>query len=277
MDIITRRLLDKAEPICSDSGAWNNGRWDTDPSDTLTKLIQETGRLVDHRASEILTTLRRLDDWLKDRYFVEDALLFGLHKSGVDDEAGIRTRLESTNSAYGLVSSYYREVYAIHGHIQDENLIIDLKSIGTGITELCGHREVPYISRFVLPSERIDLVFNGLNGGDEPEACLYLHDGTVLKVTHLQPRLEINDPELKQATPDTGNLHETLHVLTELEKDSERFLIRRYRDGDRDEPDFRIENHEEPDPDSMQKRVKSILIHMYNDYGKVLRRKENQT
>ena len=240
MDIFTKNLIETTEPIETATGDWVRYRWDINLSSILTKLIQDTGRFVEHYASDILITLRNLDDWLQNKNFKHDVLLFGLREFGVDHEAYIRSTIENfgdPNTNQTLIKSHYRKIYAIEGKAKDGTLTIHLKNVPTSIVNLRLHKHVPYESVLKTDYANVNLIFDKTNDIYEPEASLYLSDDTILRVTHKQ------------------------HNLFTAE---EYFLIRMYHNSDSDRPgNYTLESHQE-EADSMLKAITNILNILYN-------------
>lgn len=95
----------------------------------ITLLIQNTGRFVEHYASDLLINLRSLDAYLDHTRYNErkdeDVIMFGLRRDGVDGNAFVLSRLGyNFNSEINLNSEFealhksysneYRRLYLLY-------------------------------------------------------------------------------------------------------------------------------------------------------------------
>lgn len=196
MDILTKKVLENIKPIYRETGSWSNSEnaWSMNLSGMLTHLIQETGRFVEYYASDMLITLRHVDEWLHDKDFEHDALLFGLRESGVDHEAYIRSRLEQCTvysvEKHRIINDYYRKIYAIEGYIEENKLVIVLKPVSDSITEIANHKPVTWATKLKTDNGTVTIKFDKINQYDEPKAHVTLPDGTELKITHRQHKID---------------------------------------------------------------------------------------
>ena len=125
-------------------------RFTVNISDIETKLIQNTGRFVEHYASDLFITMMSLYEYLEN---VEQAMLgrkvfwFGLRESGVDGEGFLINRV-GEYPEYTYHEHYYRRIYAVVVEADDEyedNISVTLMNGRSAVDELIryvkSHRE----------------------------------------------------------------------------------------------------------------------------------------
>jgi hypothetical protein len=119
VEILEARLKEDREILCGTvrANGWKKERgdcWDINTSSILTKLIQETGRLVEHYASDLFVDWGIFERELKDGTVEDgDRFVFALRDMGVDHAPYYELRKDDRN--------YYRAVWfldvSIHGNI----------------------------------------------------------------------------------------------------------------------------------------------------------------
>lgn len=90
--------------------SWFGKYWDINYSDILSKLIQETGRLCDHYASDLFISWNEIEEGLKNPDWHGGKFLFGLRDSGVDHNSFVLSRY---NQEQRYARYNYRKMYLL--------------------------------------------------------------------------------------------------------------------------------------------------------------------
>lgn len=98
--------------ICADgdfksSATWNGYFWDINYSSILSKLIVETGRLVEHYASDLFISWKSIEKNLANPDYKGGKYLFGLRENGVDHNSFVIARFNN----YGVYASQFGGIY----------------------------------------------------------------------------------------------------------------------------------------------------------------------
>lgn len=109
---------DQNPPICSETGAYGN----INTSQTLTRLIQETGRFAERFASDLFIDWKQVENiigygnWMRPKDNETHYLAFGIRRDGVDGNAYVIRRLIDTTdkrSAYLNAEKTYRRLFIL--------------------------------------------------------------------------------------------------------------------------------------------------------------------
>ncbi len=86
---------------------WNGLFWDINYSSILSKLIVETGRLVEHYASDLFISWRSIEENLANPDYKGGKYLFGMREDGVDHNNFVIARFNN----YGVYASQFGGIY----------------------------------------------------------------------------------------------------------------------------------------------------------------------
>lgn len=109
---------DQNPPICSETGSYGN----INTSQTLTRLIQETGRFTERFASDLFIDWKHVENiigygnWMRPKNNETHYLAFGIRRDGVDGNAYvIRQLIDTTDkrSAYLNAEKTYRRLFIL--------------------------------------------------------------------------------------------------------------------------------------------------------------------
>lgn len=109
---------DQTPPICSETGSYGN----INTSQTLTRLVQETGRFTERFASDLFIDWKHVENiigygnWMRPKNNETHYLAFGIRRDGVDGNAYvIRQLIDTTDkqSAYLNAEKTYRRLFIL--------------------------------------------------------------------------------------------------------------------------------------------------------------------
>lgn len=95
--------------------------WDINYSDILSKLIIETGRLVEHYASDLFISWQTIEEQLNNPDYKGGVYLFGLREMGVDHNSFVLSRFNSGDK------KEYRKIYMLIIKVDEEDGYITME------------------------------------------------------------------------------------------------------------------------------------------------------
>lgn len=117
------RINDYKQKIISATGHFKSNKfmgkyWDINYSDILSKLIVETGRLVEHYASDLFISWQTIEKQLENPDYKGGIYLFGLREMGVDHAEYVINRFNNEDKRE------YRKIYMLIVNVEEDGDIV---------------------------------------------------------------------------------------------------------------------------------------------------------
>ena len=146
-------------------GEWQNNisRYNINVSSTLTKLIQETGRLVKSHASDLFISWGDfLNKAIKTYHSTGTKLyfVFGLRKSGVDHDTYVLTHVDGNPHSH--MHYHYSEIFIVEAKYYDNKIAVELKDC----IDSLNHIQYSIACKSYEPSKDVKTKIQDIKAGD---------------------------------------------------------------------------------------------------------------